>query len=123
MTKKKNTPPAAPADLDLSKLTPEEKDKMLMDLQSENTQLKASVKTAKAAELPSFEVDEDEENDVEGGTYQFTAPRLTWDDNQEYDVRALAASKEKKDMELYDTICAELVLRKSGLVALKGKEE
>jgi hypothetical protein len=84
----------------------------LAKLEAEN----ASLKKAAPQLLPSFEVDDDADNDIEGGTYQFTAPALTWEDNSVIDVRVLAASVEEKHQALYEEICAKLVQIKSGLL-------
>jgi hypothetical protein len=67
----------------------------------------------------SFEVEDDEEKGIEGGEYEFTAPTLTWDDNQVYNIRKLSESKDDKENELFAEMCAKLVQRKSGLVARK----
>jgi len=83
-------------------------------------QLKAEVE--KGSPL-SFTIEEDsEELDVKAGDeFEFTAPTCTWDDNSIVNFRELAASKEKKDQELYAEICAHLVQRKSGLIRRKEK--
>jgi hypothetical protein len=73
--------------------------------------------------LPSFEVPEDEDNDIEGGEYQFTCPTFTWDDGSVIQVSELwaqASSKKQKEADKAQEILAELVKRKSGI--LKRKE-
>jgi hypothetical protein len=91
-------------------------------LQSSNTELAAKVKEATKDVLPSFDVDADEEHDIEGGTYQFTCPTFHWDDNRIIDVRELMAeteSKDKKVAEAAQAILGHLVARKSGIIARK----
>jgi hypothetical protein len=91
---------------------PSELQAKLAKLEAEN----AALKKASPLLLPSFEVDDDAANDIEGGVYQFTAPALTWDDGLVIDVRKLAASEEKKYQALFAEICAKLVQQKSGLL-------
>ena len=115
---------------ELQKLTPEQQTeyfnklqaahadlaKKASDLEVENASLKAE---SKQEELPSFEVEADDENDVEGGTYQFTAPTFTWDDGSVINVRELvegAESADKKVAAKAQEILAALVARKSGLI-------
>jgi hypothetical protein len=116
---------------EFKKLTAEEQTKYLTDivaqnalLQSANAELTAKVKEATKEELPTFDVDADEENDIEGGTYQFTCPTFHWDDNSIINVRELMAdteSKDKKVAEKAQAILGHLVARKSGII--KRKEE
>lgn len=89
-------------------------------LKAHNAKLEKTAKEEAAKNSPvTFEVEEDAENGIEGGEYEFTAPTLHWDDNSIVVVRELANSKDVKDQERYATICAELVARKSGLVRRK----
>lgn len=113
MDKKKDTAAKAPAEG--QKTSNAQLQARLAQLEAENAALKNAEKKAPQS-LPKFEVDDDEEHDIEGGTYQFTAPTLTWEDNSVIDVRKLAASKEKKHVALYEEICARLVQIKSGLL-------
>jgi hypothetical protein len=92
--------------------------KQLADLKQENSDLKAE--TAKNAPL-TFEVEPDADHGIEGGTYEFTAPSVHWDDNKVYVFKELAAAKDEKTQAFYALMCAELIQRKSGLVARKGE--
>lgn len=116
---------------EFKKLTPEEQLAYLQkvtdanaSLQSANDELSAKVKEATKEELPTFEVDADEENDIEGGEYQFTCPTFHWDDNSIIKVRDLMADTESKDKKVAEkalAILGHLVARKSGIV--KRKED
>lgn len=111
-------------------LTPEEMKALIATLEAEKAesaekqaelekQLKASkaeVKAKKDAEKPvTFTIEG--KNKKENKEYEFTCPSFTWDDGTVYNVRDL----EKNDPELFDVICAKLVQRKSGVIALKGE--
>lgn len=79
-------------------------------------------KEVKGNSLPSFEVDDDEENDIEGGEYDFTCPTFTHDDGSVIDVRELMVgfnSKDRKVAEKAQAIVANLVKIKSGIVQRK----
>lgn len=103
--------------LENEKAASEEK---LAKLKSENDKLQAINKEIVSPNSVTFEVEEDEDDaDSEPGTYEFTAPLLTWDDASIIDIKALSESKEKADQQLYAEICATLVQRKSGLVRRK----
>lgn len=131
MAAKKNKS-AASSDAALSpeefqKLTPEEQAAAFSNLQAKAAaaEKKAAVaeqaaEKAGVADLPIVEgVEEDEENEIAAGDYQFTAPTFTWDDNSVIIVKELmadAASKEKKVAEKATTIIANLLARKSGLL-------
>jgi hypothetical protein len=126
MAKKDNKSAAIKAALtpeEFQKLTPEEQAAYLaaaFEAQSENQTLKTSIAAELKKNSPvSFEIEEDVENDIEGGTYEFTCPTFTWDDNSVINVRELSASKDEKDKKKYEEICAELVYRKSGIVRRK----
>jgi hypothetical protein len=124
---------------EFKKLTPEEQLAKLNELQTANAEASAKLagaeKAAKAArkdadkagvvELPVIEdVEEDEDNEIEAGDYQFTAPTFTWDDGSVIKVTDLVAnlsSKDKKVFEKAEFIVASLLQRKSGL--LKRKED
>ncbi len=128
MAKKKTKGAAASAAAltaaEFQKLSPEEQAAKLEALQAENAKLKAGVKSSGKEELPSFEVDADEEAEIEGGDYQFTCPTFQWDDGKVIDVRKLMAeaeSDDKKAAEKASAIMSELVARKSGIV--KRKED
>lgn len=136
---------------ELQKLTPEAQQEYFLKLQEAHTALAAEAdqllstnatleaeakklkKEKKQEELPSFEVEEDEENDIEGGEYQFTAPSFTWDDNSVIDVRELVAAAEgieskdpkiKAKADKAAEIISKLIARKSGIIAIKpGKED
>lgn len=91
-------------------------------LEADNATLSEKVKEAKKEELPTFDVDEDKENDIEGGTYQFTCPTFHWDDNSIVDVRKLVADSESDDAKVAEkaqAILGHLVARKSGIIARK----
>ncbi len=111
---------------EFQKLTPAEQIAHLTSLQETNAgleeKLKEAIKEAKPDSLPTFEVDADDENDIDGGTYEFTCPTFTWDDNSIINVRELSAeseSKDKKVAEKANAIIAGLVQRKSGIVRRK----
>jgi hypothetical protein len=115
---------------EFQKLTPEEQYELLNKAQGEAAALaeenKKLVVSKGKPELPSIEVDDDEDNDIEGGEYQFTAPTFTWDDNTVIAVKDLVAglgSKDKRVKEKAEDIVAKLVARKSGLLLRLGKEE
>jgi hypothetical protein len=108
----------------LEKLTPEEQIALLKkqneELSAKNNELTKEVTKDVA---PSFEVDEDEDNDIEGGEYEFTAPTFTWDDGSVINVKELVEGSQSKDAKLAqkaNEILAALVTRKSGLIRLKA---
>jgi hypothetical protein len=138
MAKPKNNKPAAKPAAgfnaeEFKKLSPAEQaayvEKLVADKASlENTNKQLATENSKLSitkgkdELPSFEVDEDEDNDIEGGTYQFTSPTFTWDDGIVINVRTLAEetqSNDKKVAEKALAILAKLVAIKSGIVTRK----
>ncbi|HEY3403883.1 MAG TPA: hypothetical protein VGK59_10880 [Ohtaekwangia sp.] len=135
--KKKNTGAAAKVAAltpeQFAGLSPEEQAKYVADLQNTNAaltdktvELEGKLKEAKPDELPSIEVDEDEENEIEGGTYQFTCPTFTWDDGSVINVRELVdglKSKDKKTKTKAENIVAKLVAIKSGILTLKAKAD
>lgn len=110
---------------EFQKLTPEEQTAYLngileenSTLQSENSSLKKAADATKK-EAPSFEVDADEENDIEGGEYQFTCPAFTWDDGiviKADELITQAGSKKPREAEKAQAILAELIKRRSGIV-------
>jgi hypothetical protein len=95
----------------------EQADKLEKTNKSNQAKLKEVEAKEKKQRPVSFVVDE--EPGVKGGEYEFTAPALTWDDNQVYNIRALAESKDEAEQQLFDEICAKLVQRSSGLVRRK----
>lgn len=109
------------AEADGLKSTADNLQKANVDLEKDNeaktSKLKALEKKAKKERPVTFEI---EESDDKNGEYEFTAPTLTWDDNNVYDIRKLSESNEKADTQLFDEICAKLVQRNSGLVRRKG---
>jgi hypothetical protein len=117
--------PAALTAEEFQKLSPEEQVAHLNSLQESNSALQAEADTLKKEAtkdlLPSFEVEDDDANDVEGGEYQFTCPTFTWDDNSVINVRELVAEASGKDKaaEKAQGIMAALVARKSGIVLKK----
>lgn len=122
---------------EFKKLTPEEQVEYVTKLQSHNESLvnqsaELLVKIADAKKgkpgkgkdpLPSIEVDEDEENDIEGGEYEFTSPTFTHGGKviKVADLMADAEGKDNKKSEAALTVIAALVKRKSGL--LRKKED
>lgn len=86
-----------------------------------DSELKSVRKKEKATKPVSFEV-ESEEDPNKTLTYEFTAPALTWDDHQVYNIRELSESKEKAGQQLFEEICAKLVQRQSGLVRLRKED-
>jgi len=126
---KKNTKGAAANTAALTsdefqKLSAEEQAAAMEKLLKENADLKAAAKQTTKEVLPSFDVEDDEENEIEGGEYQFTCQTFTWDDGSVIKVRELIAdseSKDKKVAEKAQAILGGLVLRKSGIV--KRKED
>lgn len=110
---------------EISKMSPEQLAEALNDLNAKNEEMQAQLSkkpsTSKpSSDLPTFEVDEDEDSgsDIVPGKYRFTAPTFIWDDNSVIDVRALAASSSKKDKEFLEEIEAKLLQRGSGIVEL-----
>jgi hypothetical protein len=117
MSKKKEE--TATQELDLTSLTPEQKDAKLQELLAHNAKLaeankslKEEVKKSaseKPAALPTFEVDETDEDGKETGevaTYRFAMPRFIVD---RIEYTAAEAVKNEK-------ICAHLVEIGSGIV-------
>lgn len=116
-------------------LTPEAQAQYLEALNARNEALaaensKLAKKAAKAEavaskakpELPTLEVEEDDDSDIEPGTYQWTAPTLTWDDGKVYkavDLMADAEGEDEKAQQKAQTIIAQLLARKSGLLVRK----
>lgn len=94
-------------------------DAAVKKLKAENADAKAKAKAAEAEAKKAAPVSFDVEEDGGDVKYEFTAPKLTWDDGSVVDVRALSESDDKKDQELYAEICAKLVQRGSGLVRRK----
>lgn len=121
---------------EFQKLTPEQQLELLNTLAAKNAEAEAAVKKLEAkakkqaskpgkkAEkvLPSFEVDADKKNGIEGGEYEFTAETFT------HKGVVLNAAEVVKQAESDDehlaltaqTVLADLVKRKSGV--LKRKE-
>lgn len=107
---------------EFQKLTPEEQLKYVADLQAKNEALATVAKEAKSVALPSVEIEEDDPSGVEAGTYNWTAPTFTWDDNTVIKVSDLmkdAASKDEKVSQNAQVIIANLLGRKSGLLVRK----
>lgn len=107
---------------EFQKLTPEEQLKYVADLQAKNEALATVAKEAKSVALPSVEIEEDDPSGVEAGTYNWTAPTFTWDDNTVVKVSDLmkdAASKDEKVSQNAQVIIANLLGRKSGLLVRK----
>lgn len=135
---KKNTNAPAPAGAlsaeEFQKLSPEEQLAAFTALQS--AKAAADEKAAAATEvvekaglvaLPTIKgVPADEDNEVEAGDYQFTAPTLTYDDNKVYkavDIVAALSSSDKKEKAHAEEIVANLLARKSGLLQIIKKED
>lgn len=57
----------------------------------------------------------------DGSKYEFTCPTFTWDDGIVYNVRKLEeeAAKDAKAAEKYASICAQLIVRESGIIRKK----
>lgn len=90
-------------------------------LAAEKAALEESVAAEKKASAPvSFKVKADEKAGIEGGTYVFTAPSFTHK-GEVINVRQLeaAAGKDKKALEKYQSLCAMLVTKGSGIVKRK----
>jgi len=102
-----------------AKLT-EEAAALESDNEAKSKELKSLSAKSKAEKPVSFEVES--EDGKETLVYDFTAPALTWDDNQVYNIRKLSESKEKADVQLFEEMCAKLVQRSSGLVALRKED-
>ena len=125
MGKKKTTSAAAKTAAltaeEFQKLSAEEQVAYLEKVQAENAELKSSLKKAATTELPTVDVEETDE--VAAGTYQFTCPTFTWDDNRIIDVRELVAEAESADEKVSQkaqVIIAQLLQRNSGILARKG---
>jgi hypothetical protein len=126
---KKQTKAAAPKGAavtaeQLENLTPEEQIALLKEQNAELAAVNSELTKEVTKDVPpSFEVDEDEDNDIEGGEYEFTAPTFTWDDGSVINVKELVEGSKSKDAKLAqkaNEILAALVLRKSGLIRLKA---
>jgi hypothetical protein len=85
------------------------------------SKLKASGK--KGEPMPSFEVDEDKKNDVEGGTYEFTCRSFTHGGKVHDAAKVVAASEsdDEKEALAAQAIISSLVAKKSGII--KRKED
>jgi len=129
---KKNTKASAVTRLtaeEIGKLSPEElreyasklsenADALEKDNAAKSKELKALAVKTKTLKPVSFEVES--EDGKKTLTYEFTAPSLTWDENNRvYNIRKLSESESKADQQLYEEICAKLVQRNSGLVRLR----
>lgn len=111
---------------EFQKLTPEEQLEHLNKLQQSNSELaeKAALAEGKVkdVELPSVEVEEDVENGIDGGDYQFHHQNFRWDDGNIINVVDLVADAEGKDKikaAKATSIIANLVKRKSGVLQRK----
>lgn len=83
---------------------------------------KAEKEDGKEKSLPSVEIEEEDPSGVEAGTYNWTAPTFTWDDNTVVKVSDLmkdAASKDEKVSQKAQVIISQLLVRKSGLLVKK----
>lgn len=95
--------------------------KELARVAAEKEALEKSINEGKAKPAPlSFKIKPNEKG-IEGGTYEFTCPTVTHK-GEVINVRQLAAdaNKDKKLMEKYQSLCATLVVKRSG--AVKRKE-
>lgn len=130
MTKSKNKVAAAKVVAALSPeeflaLSPEEQGAYLKDLQAKNSELEAQLQAKSeepaVEEFPSFEVDEDEDNDIEGGTYVAVVKNFIYEE-QNYESKKLIADlkgDDKKKKAKAELILGKLVSMKSGVLARK----
>jgi len=74
--------------------------------------------------LPSFEVDEDKKNDVEGGTYDFTCRKFSHKGKVYEAAKLLAAadSDNKKEALAANEVLATLVAKNSGIIKLRKED-
>ena len=129
MAKKSQTKAAAPKAAALTadqfaELTPAQQQEFLASLQKENSALKAAATAKGHTPLPTFDVEADPENDIEGGEYQFTFPTFTWKEGKVINAAELiaeAGGSDAKKAEAAQAILAELVRRKSVYPKMKGE--
>lgn len=130
MAKKKEKTPAVAGVTpeEFQKLSPEEQVAYLNELQQKNAALESEAKKAKAEAkaksnaLPVVEVPKDNDSGVEPGTYQWTAPSLTWDEGKVIMVSDLMADAESDDDKVSQNaqvIIAKLLQLRSGLLVRK----
>jgi excinuclease UvrABC nuclease subunit len=90
------------------------------------SKLKAAVKGSEKEEMPSFEVDADKKNGIEGGEYQFTTRTFTHGGKVLQAKKVVEAAEGEEDdpatIEAMAVLSA-LVDKKSGIIRLKGKED
>lgn len=94
------------------------------ELAAANTKLAKEASDAKKGKLtlPTIEVPADDNSGVEPGTYQWTAPSLTWDDGKVYKVADLMADIESEDQKVSQkaqVMIAKLLQMQSGLLVRK----
>jgi hypothetical protein len=91
------------------------------ELAAEKDALEKAISEGKAKPAPvTFKVKDDEKNGIEGGTYEFTCPTVTHK-GEVINIRQLEADakKDKKALEKYQSLCATLVVKRSGAVRRK----
>lgn len=90
------------------------------------SEAKAKLKADKKEEavLPSFEVDDDKKNGIDGGTYDFTCPKFNHK-GKTYDAAKVVEDSESDDEKAAvaaSEILATLVARKSGIIQLRKED-
>jgi len=123
-TKKKRKEPANSGSLsaeEFAALTDAEKLAALQKLQEQNEELAAVKMPRDDDKLPTFEVEEDSDNDIEAGTYQLPCKKFMWDDNTVKDGFELIEAAENgsgKEQERAQAILGKLVLRGSAKILI-----